>query len=200
MSDVFGTRLSLRNRAAQFFIHSTQQRDWLGLALLGALVAVAVAAVSILFSQTMKEAALKRFQLASDSFPLWAVHQTVPAMYNFENRIKFSNVIDDQGNFDTSEESYIEDAVNHFPARFITFGDKRYMFSNGREGMFEMQSVFGETSLVSRWTVTRDQPEQLTVHRVEQRLDRKFNRGLNRQSERGSGKIDRAGEMRGRDE
>ena len=173
----------MRNRAVKFLIHCTRQRDWFGLALFGLLIAVGVAAVSILFSQTMKEAALKRFQLASDSFPQWAVHQMVPAMYNFENKIKFSNVIDDQGEFDTSEDSYAEGAVNHFPARFITFGDQRHVFSNDREGMFEMQSVFGDTSLVSRWNVTRDQPGQLTVHRVEQRIDRRIDRQIDRQIE-----------------
>ena len=109
----------MKDRAGKFLIHCAQQRDWFGLALFGLLIAVAVAAVSILFSQTMKESALKRFQLASDSFPQWAVHQMVPAMYNFENKIKFSNVIDEQGHFDTSEDSYWEEAVNHFPARVI---------------------------------------------------------------------------------
>lgn len=180
------------NRGWSFLIQSFKQRDFLGLAVFGVLVAVGFAAVSILFSQTMKEAALKRFQLASDTYPQWAVHQAVPAMYNFENRIKFSNVIDKAGNFDPAEESYVSDAVNHFPARFITFGDQRHVFANGREGMFEMESVLGDTALISRWEITRDQPNQLTVNRVDQRFEYR-DRGND-----GSGQ--RNLERRGRDE
>ena len=186
--EVFKSRSDLSIRAVKFLIHCTRQRDWFGLALFGLLILVGVSAVSILFSQTMKEAALKRFHLASDSFPNWAAHQIVPAMYNFENRIKFSNVINDQGRFDPSEDSYLESAVNHFPARFITFGDQRPVFSNDKDGMFEMQSVFGDTSLVSRWNITHDQPGKLTVHRVEQRFDRNFDR------------LEPPSESRGRDE
>ena len=180
------------NRGWAFLIQSIQRRDLLGLAVFAALVAAGVAAVSILFSQTMKEAALKRFQLASDTYPQWAIHQAVPAMYNFENRIKFSNVIDNAGNFDTQEKSYVSDAVNHFPARFITFGDQRHVFANGREGMFEMESVFGDTALISRWEITREQPNQLTVNRVDQRFEYR-DRGNNGTGQRNL-------ERRGRDE
>ena len=180
------------NRGWAFLIQSIQRRDLLGLAVFAALVAAGVAAVSILFSQTMKEAALKRFQLASDTYPQWAIHQAVPAMYNFENRIKFSNVIDNAGNFDTQEKSYVSDAVNHFPARFITFGGQRHVFANGREGMFEMESVFGDTALISRWEITREQPNQLTVNRVDQRFEYR-DRGNNGTGQRNL-------ERRGRDE
>ena len=180
------------SRGWRFLIQCFQQRDLLGLAVLVALVVAGVAAVSILFSQTMKEAALKRFQLASDTYPQWAIHQAVPAMYNFENRIKFSNVIDKAGNFDTEEKSYLSDAVNHFPARFITFGDQRHVFAKGREGMFEMESVFGDTALISRWEITRDQPNQLTVNRVEQRIEYR-DRGNEAAEQRDSGR-------RGRDD
>jgi len=161
------------NRGWDFLIQSVQRRDLLGLAVFAILIVVALAAVSILFSQTMKEAALKRFHLASDSYPQWAAHQMVPAMYNFENRIKFSNEIHESGSFDTADESYIEDAVNHFPARFITFGDQRYVFAKERGGMFEMESVFGDTALISRWVLKHDQPNQLKVHRVEQRFEQR---------------------------
>ena len=182
----------MRNRAAQFIIKATQQRDWFGLILFGMLISVAVAAVSILFSQTMKEAALKRFQLASDSFPLWAVHQSVPAMYNFENRVRFSNVISDGGVFDESEKSYFQKTVNHFPARSITFAGQRSVLLHDKEGMFEMRSVFGDTALISRWNVTRDSSGHLTVHRVAQTMNRQF--------ERASVQSDRAVETRGSDE
>ncbi len=172
------------NRGWSFLVQSVRQRDVLGVAVFALLIVVAVAAISILFSQIMKEAALKRFHLASDTFPQWAVHQAVPAMYNFENRIKFSNVIDESGRFDSDEASYISFAVNHFPARFITFGDYRYVFTKGRAGMFEMESVFGDTALISRWEITRDQPDQLTVNRVHQQFEYR-DRGDDRQ-----GKVD----------
>ncbi len=180
------------NRGWDFLIQCFGQRDLLGLAVFALSVIVAVAAISILFSQAMKEAALKRFHLASDTYPQWAVHQAVPAMYNFENRIKFSNVIDKSGNYDSDEESYISAAVNHFPARFITFGDQRHVFTKGRAGMFEMESVFGDTALISRWEITRDQPNQLTVNRVHQRFEHR---------DRGTyGKGQHNLERRGRDE
>ena len=159
------------NRGWRFLVQCFRQRDVLGLVVFAVLIVVASAAISILFSQTMKEAALKRFHLASDTYPQWAVHQAVPAMYNFENRIKFSNVIDETGHFDSDEKSYISDTLNHFPARFITFGDQRHVFAKGRAGMFEMKSVFGDTALISRWEITRDQPNQLTVNRVHQRFE-----------------------------
>ena len=159
------------NRGLSFLIQCCRQRDLLGLAVLAISLVVAGAAISILFSQTMKEAALKRFHLASDTFPQWAIHQAVPAMYNFENRIKFSNTIDKTGDFDFDEKSYISSATNHFPARFITFGDQRHVFAKGRAGMFEMESVFGDTALISRWEITREQPNQLTVSRVHQRFE-----------------------------
>lgn len=159
------------NRGWEFLIQSIRQRDLFGLAVFALLVVAGLAAVSILFSQTMKEAALKRFHLASDTFPQWAIHQVVPAMYNFENRIKFSNVIDKSGHFDSQEKSYISDTLNHFPARFITFGAHRYVFSKVRTGMFEMESVFGDTALISRWEITPDSQKRLTVNRVEQRFE-----------------------------
>ena len=131
------------------------------------MVGVAMAAISILFSQTMKEAALKRFHLASRNFSAWAIHQMVPAMYNFENRIKFSNVIDAEGDFDAGHRSYLHETVNHFPARFITFGDQRHVFANGRQGMFEMTSTHGDTTLISRWELIGDaSSKKIHIQRV----------------------------------
>lgn len=158
-------------RGWSFLVQCCRQRDLLGGAVFLLVLAAGAAAVSILFSQAMKKAALKRFHLASDTYLQWAVHQAVPAMYNFENRVKFSNVIDQSGKFDSGEESYISDAVNHFPARFITFGDQRHVFNKGRAGMFEMESVFRDTALISRWEITREHPNQLTVNRVHQRFE-----------------------------
>lgn len=153
-------------RAINFWVQTAGQRDVLGFAIFGGLCVVATATVSILFSQTMKEAALKRFHLATASYPAWAAHQMVPAMYNFENRIRFSNVIHPQGEFDTQHPSYLGDAVNHFPARFITFGDQRRVFADGKDGMFEMTSAFAGTTLVSRWELIHQNDDTVHVHRV----------------------------------
>lgn len=153
-------------RAMNFLRQTIAQGDGLGIAVFLLLCGVAVATVSIVFSQTMKEASLKRFHLATESFPQWAVHQMVPAMYNFENRIQFSNVIQSQGEFDTQHPSYFTDALNHFPARFITFGDQRRVFADGRNGMFEMKSTYGDTTLVSRWELIHQADNQIRVHRV----------------------------------
>ena len=120
----------------------------------------------------MKEAALKRFHLGSDSYPQWAIHQAVPSMYNFENRIRFSNIIDHEFGFNPpADDSFYEIAINHFPARFITFGDQRFRLAKGRIGMFEMESVFGDTTLRSRWNLTQYGTGKIFVDRVSQEFE-----------------------------
>ena len=129
--------------------------------------------------------ALKRFHLGSDSFALWAAHQTVPSMYNFENRVQFTNELLDDAPFDANDETYVRQTLNHFPARYITFGGLLpSCFSQRREGTFEMSSTFGDTELVTRWEIDQHPeppdapvnnaaPSTLIVRRVSQRWNPK---------------------------
>jgi hypothetical protein len=143
-------------RCVRFFSDCLNARDYLGAGFLLLILAVIGWTLSIIFSPTMRDMAMKRFHLGSDNFGLWAAHQSVPAMYNFENRIQFTNELLDDAPFDPTEKTYEKRTLNHFPARFITFGDQlASCFSNRREGTFEMSSIFGDTELVTRWKIQR---------------------------------------------
>ena len=146
-------------RSIRFLSASVAARDFVGLGLLALILAVVAWTLSIVFSPAMRDMALKRFHLGSDSFPVWAAHQTVPSMYNFENRIQFTNELLGDAPFDPNEETYIKETLNHFPARFITFGSRlTTCFSEQRQGTFEMSSRFGERELVTRWEIQQPEP------------------------------------------
>ena len=144
------------------------------------ILAVAAWTLSIIFSPSMRDMALKRFHLGSDSYPIWAAHQTVPSMYNFENRVQFTNELLGEAAFDPQDETYIKQTMNHFPARFITFGDHlAQCFLERPQGTFEMSSTFGDTELVTRWEIQQPDasdepvanrpPSPLVIERVSQR-------------------------------
>lgn len=168
-------------RSIRFLTASVAERDYGGLGVLVLILAVATWTLSIIFSPTMRDMALKRFHLGSDSYPIWAAHQTVPSMYNFENRVQFTNELLGDAPYDPKDDTYLQYTLNHFPARFITFGD--YLspcFSQRRQGTFEMSSTFGDTELVTRWKIqpqpdvtnapdTNAAPSPLVIERVSQR-------------------------------
>ncbi len=167
-------------RSIRFLSASVAARDFLGLGLLVLILAVCAWTLSISFSPAMRDMALKRFHLGSDNFPLWAAHQTVPAMYNFENRIQFTNELLGDAPFDLEDKTYVKHTLNHFPARFITFGDRLSpCFSQRRQGTFEMSSTFGDTELVTRWEIQQPDssnspnanaaPAPMVVKRISQR-------------------------------
>ena len=168
-------------RSIRFLSASVAARDFLGLGGLILILAVGVWTLSVIFSPAMRDMALKRFHLGSDSYALWAAHQTVPSMYNFENRVKFTNKLLGDAPFDPNDDTYIEQTMNHFPARFITFGDRLApCFLEQPHGTFEMSSTFGDTELVTRWEIqqqsqspdtpaTNAVPTPLVIQRVSQR-------------------------------
>lgn len=132
-------------------------RDFLGIGLLVLILGVSMWSVSILFSAAMRDMAIQRFHLGSDSFPTWAAHQTVPAMYNFENRIRFTNDLLGEAPFHTSHTNYRERTLNHFPGRYVTFGNNHFpCFSKQRQGTFELSTTFGDTNLTTRWEITTE--------------------------------------------
>jgi len=168
-------------RSIRFLSASVAARDYAGVGVLLLILAVIAWTVSIAFSPAMRDMALKRFHLGSDSFPIWSAHQTVPAMYNFENRVQFSNQLLGDAPFDPNDESYVKHTMNHFPARFITFGDRlARCFSKQRQGTFEMSSTFGDTELVTRWEIQQPDPSKApenaaAVPMVIQRVSERWN-------------------------
>lgn len=90
----------------------------------------------------------------------------IPAMYNFENRIQFTNEMIGDGEFNTEHESWFKFHLNHFPARAMTFGDfAPTCFGSVRRGTFEMSSRYQETELVSRWEISDGADGKLQIHR-----------------------------------
>ena len=127
----------------KFMTESASQKDGFAFAILGIALLVAGWKTSILFSQTTRRMEMERFQLASSSWTTWALLAPVPSMYNFENRIQFTN----RGTF-------FKCPVNHFPARCITFGEfAPTWFEKNRDGTFEMSTMFREHELTSVWTI-----------------------------------------------
>ncbi len=169
-------------RSIRFLSASLAARDFAGIGLLVLILSVIAWTLSIIFSPTMRDMAMKRFHLGADSFPLWAAHQSVPAMYNFENRVQFSNELLGDAPFDPTDKTYGKYTLNHFPARFITFGDRvPTCFSEQRQGTFEMSSTFGERELVSRWQIQQvdsedaEKPNGQLAPMVIQRISQRWN-------------------------
>jgi hypothetical protein len=142
---------------------------------LGAIVgAVALATVGVLVSKEVRVANLKRFHLGTKNYCLWAAHQAVPSMYNFENRILLSNVVNEEGSFDPNDLTLVSDTINHFPARRITFGNYRMrQFKDHDQVMFLMSSRFGGERLETLWQVERertDESDRLVTKRIKETL------------------------------
>lgn len=152
---------------SKFISECVRQKDWLGMFLiaLGAIVSCWI--VSIVFSHTTRELAIRRFQLASPSFASWAALGPVPSMYNFENEIQFTNELEVSGPLNKDHDSWFQCPVNHFPARCMTFGEfAPRWFVEQRQGTFEMSTRFRETELISRWEVEQQSDGIMTVRRV----------------------------------
>ena len=160
------------NRLKQFLSQSFRQRDWLAVVIFAGAVLIAAWIVSMPFCNFSRRLSLQRFHLANPSYVGWAAMAPIPAMYNFENRIQFSNEMVGDATFDTGHESWMEYPLNHFPARAMTFGDfSPRCFSDDRFGTFEMTSKYQGTELVTRWEIREDANGVLTVYRLSEKWD-----------------------------
>lgn len=161
-------------RPKEFFQSIFRHHDW-GAALLFSWIIVVVGwSISMLFSTVMKDMALKRFHLASESFLCWAVNQSVPAMYNHENQIQFSNQLLGDEPFGSNDATYVKETLNHFPARFITFGNQiPRCFQRQQQGTFEMRSRFADTTLTTRWEIQKNAEGTLVADVTSSTIDRK---------------------------
>ncbi len=94
---------------------------------------------------------LHRFHLRSRSFPLWAIQQPIPAMYNFGNRFEVRKVPPDfispgflEPIIDTNRKRYI----NHFPTRIFTFANTRYRYlADGQDRWLIIDSTYRGQSI-----------------------------------------------------
>ena len=158
-------------RTFTFIQDCYRQRDWAAGLLGMAVLITAVAALSILFSKPMQIASLKRFHLASDNYGIWAIHQFVPSMYNFENKIAFSNQAENLDDVDDQDPTLITQTLNHFPAQHVTFGNYRKQhFADYNQGTFRMVSTFRNQRLVSTWKIDKHDDGKLWITRVEEQL------------------------------
>jgi hypothetical protein len=106
-------------------ISQAQARDYGFLAIVLLVIVVAVWLLLMPFVPAIASATLHRFHLRSKSFPLWAIQQPIPSMYNFANRFEVREyppgLVDPI--LDSTEKRYI----NHFPTRVLTFANTRYL-------------------------------------------------------------------------
>ena len=154
-------------RPAEFISLSYKQRDWFALLLLAFVLAIVVWVASISFSAKTRELAIRRFQVASPNYLVWAAMAPIPSMYNFENRAQFSNVMHGESPFDEDHESWFSMQLNHFPARVVTFGEMAPMcFGDQRQGTFEMSTRFQATELISRWEIQQHPDGSMQIQRL----------------------------------
>jgi hypothetical protein len=119
--------------------------------LLAAIVAVACWIMALPFSSAVQEAYLKRFHLATPSFLAWSAQQTVPTMYNFENRYWVSKRPltndqtfgrDDRPTSGKTMAGFDSGMLNHFPTRKITFGDARSILNKDPNAYFYFSTKY----------------------------------------------------------
>lgn len=154
-------------RPAKSIAECFRQKDWCAVVMLAIVFLISGWIASTVFLTSTRQLALRRFHLASSSWLQWAALAPVPTMYNYENRIQFSNESIGEGSFDEEHESWFACPVNHFPARCVTFGEfAPSWFDETRNGTFEMSSRFRETELISRWEVREEADGSMQVYRL----------------------------------
>jgi len=139
-------------------------RDIPSAILLLAILAAGLWMAALPLSTQVQQTFLRRFHLASSSYPVWAIQQTVPSMYNFENKYWFSHrpmsqdVIDQLASEETrivntkgistvrrntgSETEIVSNMVNHFPTRVATFADERIHLKDNPKGFYYFRTRY----------------------------------------------------------
>ena len=146
-----------------------------------AIIAIAGLWIAALpLSAAVQEAYLRRFHLASANFPCWAIQQTIPSMYNFENKVwvcpepLMQFEIDELKN----EETKIADSsageadgiqstvVNHFPTRIATFADKRIQLKRYPNGYLYLRSRYRGKEIKTTFKVEPGTDAEFKLRRV----------------------------------
>jgi hypothetical protein len=130
--------------------HSTQssQRDYGFIAIVTLVAITAIWLLLMPIVPAIASATLHRFHLRSESFATWALQQPIPSMYNFANRFEVRDrhpgLADSNAN--ATETRYI----NHFPARVMTFANRRYRYlDQGKDRWFTIESSYRGQTLES---------------------------------------------------
>ncbi len=157
-------------------IHQT--RDWQAIVLLLLLGSAATWILILPFSGSFQTAAMKRFHLTTACYWQWAVQQTIPSMYNFENRywISETQLEPEQLGKDVASARKLglnSRFANHFPARVFTFADTRhhYLGPEKREGVparyLYLQSRYRGTTVRTRLEAIPDKRGGYWINRRE---------------------------------
>ena len=133
-----------------------KSKDIPSFVLLTAIIGAAIWISLLPLSSVVQEKFLRRFHLASADFPSWAVQQTIPSMYNFENKVWISperlmqyeidQLDNDESrivNSNAGDDRNIESSmVKHFPTRFATFFDRRTQLKRNPNGYLYLRSRY----------------------------------------------------------
>lgn len=133
-----------------------RQKDLSSLAMLILIGGVAIWILALPLSRTVQDCYLRRFHLATPSFPLWAMQQAVPSMYNLENRYWCcTEPVDAEHLWDQKSGASVakSNMANHFPTRVITFGDARRFIRMNGESNFYIESKYRGRKLRSIYTL-----------------------------------------------
>lgn len=135
--------------------------------------------VALPLSSSVQEMYLKRFHLASNSFGTWAIQQTIPSMYNFENKYWFmqqrisQSDLDELANSETRVLIKDPDAkiksnmLNHFPTRVATFADKRIQLKDDPRGFFYFRSRYRHKEIRTTYKLDPGTESEFSIKRVE---------------------------------
>jgi len=131
--------------------NSERRRDPLFVAILLAVCGASIWLLLLPFFSTVARISLKRFHLATESFPLWCVQAPIPSMYNFGNQYEIRDLPEDLITpvLDSRRPRYI----NHYPSRIVTF-------ANGRYALLQP----GQDRWLTYWSSYRGQKLETKVH------------------------------------
>jgi hypothetical protein len=94
-------------------------------ALYGLIAAVALFLACLPFLHAAQDAQVRKFHLASESFPEWAALQIVPAMYNFQNGLDQSFDAMCLNPWLHPGASAFHTSTNHYPLHIMTYALNR---------------------------------------------------------------------------
>jgi len=137
--------------------------------------------IALPLSTKVQETYLRRFHLANSDFSTWAIQQTVPSMYNFENKYWFNGqpIQKDQLDQIANEETRIIDPkqkaeseiksnmVNHFPTRIATFADQRRLLKKNPRGFFYFRSRYRGREIKTTFKIEPGTESEFALRRVE---------------------------------
>ena len=159
---------------------SWKSKDIASLILFAIIVVAALWISALPLSAAVQETFLRRFHLASANFPGWAIQQTIPSMYTFENKVWTSpeplmqfevDQLDNEESRNpigsTGQERGIEsNTVNHFPTRLATFADMRHQLKQNPNGYFYLRSRYRGKEIKTTYKIEPGTDSEFKLKRV----------------------------------